>query len=225
MPQKKTTVSSHAIQAPSIDRTSLEEITGDTILVDQAVYRSVQMADCLIVDQKADDLLFEQVVCKQTNFSQTNLTIAQLIDVHFHTCDFAAIDFEKPYIRRVELTDCRLLGASLAHADIQDMVVQKCHSDMLRLSECRLRSVRFDRCSLRKSSFENSDLSGVIFRDCDLTQADLRGTKLKGTDFRGSTLEGVQVGMKELHGAIIDPAQLLQLARLFGVVVRDRSEL
>jgi uncharacterized protein YjbI with pentapeptide repeats len=63
-------------------------------------------------------------------------------------------------------------------------------------------------------------LSGSVFRSCNLTRADLRGAKLQNTDFRTSEVEGMLVGMTDLQGAIVDPAQAMVFARVLGLQIR-----
>jgi hypothetical protein len=41
---------------------------------------------------------------------------------------------------------------------------------------------------------------------------------------RHSRLNGLQVGLRELHGAIIDSTQAIYVASLTGVVIRDDNE-
>ncbi len=51
-------------------------------------------------------------------------------------------------------------------------------------------------------------------------QADLTGAKLRGTDFRGADIEGITVRAEDLRGAVVTPAQAIELARLLGIVIR-----
>lgn len=57
--------------------------------------------------------------------------------------------------------------------------------------------------------------------DCDLTEANFHLAKLDETDFRTSIIDGLQVGVEEMHGAIIAPHQVLQVVGLLGVKVQD----
>jgi uncharacterized protein YjbI with pentapeptide repeats len=64
-------------------------------------------------------------------------------------------------------------------------------------------------------------LEGTIFKGCDLTNADLRNANLQKADLRGSTLDELQVSPKDMQGAIISPAQAIQVVSLLGVSVME----
>jgi uncharacterized protein YjbI with pentapeptide repeats len=89
-------------------------------------------------------------------------------------------------------------------------------------------SVLFEQALLRRMNFTQSCLPKLRLLDvqleaCDLTHADLRGSKLAGADLRGSIINGMQVGAPELKGAIIDPAQAVQVASLLGLNVKEQD--
>jgi uncharacterized protein YjbI with pentapeptide repeats len=58
-----------------------------------------------------------------------------------------------------------------------------------------------------------------VFRSCELARADLHGAKLQNTDFRSSEVVGMVVGMNDLRGAIVDPAQAMIFARVLGLQI------
>lgn len=213
------------VQSPNIEQDALEDLTGQSIgLVDRAEFTAVKFRHCEMAHQDAEDVLFDQVVGTHTDISQVSLQLAQVLDSRFHTCDFANTTFEKAYLRRVQFLGCRLLGVVFQYADVQDVVVHRCQGDMCRFTDSTFKAVRFEHTSLRQASFANSKLAGVVFRHCDLSQADFRGASLRGADLRSSILDGIQVGTRELQGVIIDSGQAVQIARLFGVVVKDEAD-
>ena len=53
-----------------------------------------------------------------------------------------------------------------------------------------------------------------------LVRADLTGAKLKGADLRGADIEGITARAEDVRGAIVTPAQAMELARLLGLVIR-----
>jgi uncharacterized protein YjbI with pentapeptide repeats len=173
---------------------------------------------------QAEDVALEQVAGRRVLLSGTKLAQLQLVDSRLETCDLAAAEWPKSFLRRVELLGCRMVGAKLEHASLEDVVLKDCIVDYGLFWEASFKAARFERCSLREASFAGANLSGVVFAGCDLTRADLRNTKLAGADFRGSTLDGLQVGIKDLQGAIIDPTQAVHLASLLGMTVQPVDE-
>lgn len=219
MPRKRSAVS-QLIEPPQLPKHLLAETLPDQ-LVDQAGYRQCSLNECDFSNQIAADIVFDQVACKRMNLHLAELQLAQVLDVRFDTCDLAGSTWEKAHMRRVEFLGCRILGIKVSNASFEDILVHNCNAELARFWSTTFKATHFEHCSLREASFQDTNLEGVIFRDCDLTKADLRGAKLAGTDFRGSIIDGVQVGLKELQGAIIDPTQVMHIAALVGVIVKE----
>lgn len=221
MPRRQA-ASASGVQPPRLPA-QLAVAPAQDLLGDHASFTRCVLEDCRFDDQAAEDLLLEQVLGRRVSFGQTQLALAQLLDVRLDACDLAGSEWSKPHARRVEWIGCRLIGVRLVEAQIEDLLVRKCNADLARLWSSTCRRVCFDQCTLREASFEGSDLSGAIFRRCDLSKADFRGTKLSRADFRGSTIAGMQVGVKELQGAIVDSAQAIQIAGLLGITVAEEE--
>jgi uncharacterized protein YjbI with pentapeptide repeats len=199
----------------------LPTATPPEALEDGAGFTQCALQDADFAGASAEDVLFDRVVCRGVSLNGAALPLAQVLDTRLDSCDLAGSEWEKAHIRRVELLGCRLVGLRLADASVEDMLFARCNAELARFWTSKLKSVRFEHCVLREASFEGTDLSGAVFRHCDLTRADQRGTKLRGADFRTSNIDGVQVGIEELAGAILDSGQLVHLASLLGIVVKD----
>lgn len=217
MPRKRP-IPAHGVQPPQLPDL-LPPASAPIVLEDQASFSGVTLLDADLSGASASDLLLEQSLCRRVRFAQAELSLAQLVDVQLDTCDFAGATLSKAQLRRVALVSCRLLGTALLDARLDDVLIQRGNGEALRCWNATLRAVRFERCSLRAASFTGSNLAGVVFSDCDLSGADLRDTNLRGADLRGSTIAGLQVGLRELQGAIVSPAQAVELAQLLGLVV------
>jgi uncharacterized protein YjbI with pentapeptide repeats len=72
--------------------------------------------------------------------------------------------------------------------------------------------VLFLRCSLREAEFTGCQLAGSLFSECDLSLAAFGPGGYRGCDLRGNDLSAV-TGAHHLKRAVIDRAQLLQLAQ------------
>lgn len=221
MNRKRSSVA-NSVQSPQLP-SDLPLFTAPLVLADHASYQGITLVDTDVSGASAEDLLLEQLVCRRVRFTQAQLARPDLTDLLLDTCDLAGATFTKAQLRRVELRGCRLLGLALLDATLANVLVLRGNGESLRCWTSRLRAVRFERCVLRAASFVGSDLSGVIFHDCDLSGADLRDTILRGTDLRGSTITGLQVGLRELQGAIVAPAQAVELAAILGLVVRSEE--
>lgn len=213
-----------SIAAPQLPASAAMPTLKDAALEDGASFTQLVLADCDFSGVVAEDVSLDRVLCQRVRFGQVALPLAQLLDVRFDSCDLAGSVWEKTHVRRTELVGCRAIGLTFSNASLDDVRFERCNAEQARFWTSTFRAARFEQCVLREASFAESDLSGVVFRGCDLTNADLRGTKLTGADLRGSTIEGVRIGIKELEGAIIEPAQIVHLAGLLGVTVRDLED-
>ncbi len=116
---------------------------------------------------------------------------------------------------------CRMIGMKVLDSSLEDVLFQKCNGELARFWSTSCKRIRFEQCVLREASFVDSNLTSVVFRDCDLSNADLRGAKLNGTDFRGSNISGVQVSVEALRGTVMDVAQVVQLASLLDITIKE----
>jgi uncharacterized protein YjbI with pentapeptide repeats len=221
MPRKRTPTT-RAVQPPQLPN-ALSPTSKPVILTDEAQLAGVTLLDTDLSGSIASDPTIEQVLCRRVRFTQAELERPQLSDVQFDTCDFAGATLTNAHLRRVTLVGCRLLSAALLDAQLDDVLVQRSNGEARRCWNSSLRAVRFERCSLRAASFAGTDLSGGVFHTCDLSSADFRDAKLHGADLRGSTITGLQIGLRELQGAIVSPAQAVELAQTLELIVRSEE--
>ncbi len=141
-------------------------------------------------------------------------------DVRLVGCDLANVKAHRINLVRVELVDCRLTGFAARAAEWQDVLVRNGDGRFAQLLGGVFRRCEFDGGDWQEADFREADLSGAVLRGCQLGRADLRQARLRGTDFRKSELEEMLVGVGDLDGAIVDPAQAMVLARLMGLQIR-----
>jgi uncharacterized protein YjbI with pentapeptide repeats len=112
----------------------------------------------------------------------------------------------------VRFTNCKLLGAQFADLTLEHVVFANCKLDYATVERLKAAGpVIFSTCSLVEAQFEACDLSGIALDGCSMHLTEfVRGT-YRGCDLRGNDLASVR-GVANLHGAVIDRAQALQLA-------------
>lgn len=201
----------------------VDALPGNT-LADEQLYTHLILSRPDFADQSASDLGWEHVHLKHGRLGGTRWQRPQLLDVRADVCDLAAAEWHKARLNRVALQGCRLLGWKLAESTLDNVLFADCAADLAAFWSSRFRATRFERCVLTEASFEGAQLDGVIFRDCDLQRANFEGARLHGADFRGSNLAGMVVGINELQGAMIEPAQALHLASLLGLIVKPLDD-
>jgi uncharacterized protein YjbI with pentapeptide repeats len=53
-----------------------------------------------------------------------------------------------------------------------------------------------------------------------LNRADFTGSRLRKADLRAAEIDGIIVRAEDVAGAIVTPAQAMELSRLLGLVVK-----
>jgi uncharacterized protein YjbI with pentapeptide repeats len=82
----------------------------------------------------------------------------------------------------------------------------------------------FENCVLVEPDFGGARLERVEFTDCVLKRADLSGVTLTDVDLRQAAELDIARGVERLAGAVISPAQLLDLAPVLAAEMGLRVE-
>jgi uncharacterized protein YjbI with pentapeptide repeats len=168
---------------------------------------------------RIDAFRVEGSVLERVHLSDGHFGSAVWKDVRLVGCDLANIRAHRITLVRVEFVDCRLTGFRANALDWQDVLIRNGDARYVQFQGGKFRACEFDGCNLQDADLQAADLSGSVFRSCELARADLRGAKLRNTDFRTSEVDGMLVGMSDLNGAIVDPAQAMILARVLGLQI------
>lgn len=83
------------------------------------------------------------------------------------------------------------------------------------ISDCYIEEQRAE-----KVIFE-SKFSKIGFSNIDMKRIQMVGVELKGMDLRTCNMEGIGVRIEDLNGAIVSNMQVIELAGLLGVVIKE----
>lgn len=153
----------------------------------------------------------------------TNCTMTQFYfaDIIFDQCDLAGTALSDSTFHRVIFKNCRLTGADFNDSIFEDCIFSNCQCEMGNFSGGKIRFTQFDTCQLARSSFESCQFKNISFKNCNLRSAELLHTRLKGIDLTSNAIEGIRIsGKQELNGAIVSPAQAVDLAKLLGLTIQ-----
>ena len=186
--------------------------------------RSVELQESRLQDLertglKLDALRIDGSVLERVQLAGGQFGTVVWKDVRLVACDLANIRAHRISLVRVELVDCRLTGFRATALDWHDVLIQNGDARYAQLQSGKFRACEFESCNFQDADFRGADLTGSIFRSCNLARADLQRAKLQNTDFRKSEVEGMVVGMTDLQGAIVDPAQAMVLAQVLGLQI------
>ncbi|MGH8837195.1 MAG: pentapeptide repeat-containing protein [Actinomycetes bacterium] len=170
---------------------------------------------CAFGDADLLELVTEQVVFEECDFSGVRLNASDHVSTAFLHCRFL----------RTSLFAARLAGCKLVGSVFEGPCV---------LKPLRVEGGDWSYVSLRGQDLSGLDLTGVRLHGADLSMADLRGTGLRrcdlgyarfdeavtaGLDLREADVEAVDLRNLDLAGVRLDLAQAVQLVGSYGAIV------
>jgi uncharacterized protein YjbI with pentapeptide repeats len=182
---------------------------------DDTTFTELDLSNQKIAALKGSNLLFDRV-----SFANCEIATTRLSDVRFTHCDLSNAQLRSFEATRVEFIDCRLVGLNALACRWQDVLLQHCDARFAQLSEGRIRRSEITNSQLREAALTRVDLEGTRFHESVLSHAELTGTKLAGIDLRTTDIEAILLHLEDLRGAIVSPAQAMDLARLLEVIIR-----
>jgi uncharacterized protein YjbI with pentapeptide repeats len=149
-----------------------------------------------------------------------------LTDVEAVEVDTSNADLTGARLERVLFTGGRMTGVQLAESDLRDVVFRGCKLDLANLRFARLERVTFEDCVLDEADLGGATVADCRFAGCRIRRVAFDHARLLRADFRGSELVPSGDALA-LRGAIVDPVQLIDLARPLaesaGIIVEDTS--
>jgi len=175
---------------------------------------------CALAGARGDHVRFDAVRLAGGVLRESKVTQLSWLDVFCERCDFSMIEWPEARWTRVEFRDCRLTGAKVEEAELDEVRFVECQLDYVSFAGARLRRVAFERCRLNEAAFTSADLSGAMFAECHFDGVDWSGAKLHGADVSTSTLREVRAAPADVRGLVVNREQAAALAQLFGLVIR-----
>ncbi|WP_240979541.1 pentapeptide repeat-containing protein [Streptomyces sp. HNM0574] len=141
---------------------------------------------------------------------------ARLIDTVAEGVWGVGTDLGGAGLRDVELGDVRMGGVQLHGGQLDRVLVRGGKIDFLNLRQAALKDVVFEGCVLVEPDFAGAVLERVAFPGCVLRGVDFTQATLTDVDLRDVAELDISAGAGRLSGAVIRPAQLMDLAPVFA---------
>jgi uncharacterized protein YjbI with pentapeptide repeats len=210
-------------QAPDFASDQLKSIAVDGLAAGFEL-EDVRIFSAVLVNANAGSGRVTRAHLKDVDFGESKLRAIKLVDVDGERIDAANGDWGGAQLRRTQFSDARLTGLSFAEARIEEVSFKGCKLDYANFRHSTIAQVSFEDCVLTGADFQGASIDATLFSHCQLAEADFSKAELSLVDLRGSelALAGSVLG---LRGAIIDPLQLMELARSLaqelGINVED----
>ncbi|MFG3550287.1 pentapeptide repeat-containing protein [Streptomyces sp. NPDC047725] len=175
-------------------------------------YDGLEFRQADLAGQDGAGARFMDCALTECALDETSLRRARLLDSVLTGVRGVGTDLSEATLRDVELVDARLGGTQVHGAVLERVLVRGGKIDYLNLRRARLKDVVFEGCVLVEPDFGGARLERVAFVDCALKGADLSAATLTDVDLRGAAPLELARWVDRLAGAVISPAQLLDLA-------------
>ncbi|MDG9718650.1 pentapeptide repeat-containing protein [Streptomyces sp. DH24] len=187
-------------------------------------YDGLEFGEADLAGQDGAGARFMDCALTGCALDETRLPRARFLDSRLTGVRGVGTDLAEATLRDVELVDARLGGTQAHGAVLERVVVRGGKLDFLNLRTARLKDVVFESCVLIEPDFGGARLERVEFVDCALKGADLHAATLTDVDLRGVASLEIARGVDRLAGAVISPAQLIDLAGELAVTLGIRVE-
>jgi uncharacterized protein YjbI with pentapeptide repeats len=208
---------------PEVRLPSLEAYDGFALEPD-GDYDGLEFRELDFVGQDGGGARFMDCALTGCALDETRLHHARVLDSVLTGIRGVGTDLAESTLRDVELVDARLGGVQLHGAVLERVLVRGGKIDYLNLRKARLKDVVFEGCVLVEPDFGGARLERVEFVDCVLKGADLTAATLTDVDLRSAAEFTIARGVDRLAGAVISPAQLLDLAPVLAAQMGVRVD-
>lgn len=196
----------------------LREVRGDQLLAGELL-EEIRIANFDASGRKIHSLQAVFAVLEGVSFAGSEIASARFRDVRFVNCDFSNASLRGSQAHRVEFIDCRLTGLKAIEAEWQNVLLENCEARYAQFTDARLRVSECNGGAFAEADFRGCNLEESSFDQVSLIHADFTGSRLWNTCLRGADIDGLIVNAEDVRGAIVSPAQAMELARLLGLVV------
>jgi uncharacterized protein YjbI with pentapeptide repeats len=122
---------------------------------------------------------------------------------HFEGAIFQGAD-----LRKINLENAYLQGASLLQAKLQGAQLYNARLQGADLNQAKLQGASLDNAQLQGAKMDGVYLQGAWALKADLMGASLSGAQLQGTVLNHAQLQGTKLNHAQLQGTVLDAAQL-----------------
>ncbi|WP_100445326.1 pentapeptide repeat-containing protein [Glycomyces xiaoerkulensis] len=207
--QFRTIDDDRSMRRPAIETESLARLDDD---LDHDFEYGERLLDGIDWSGGVGDGILEESVVNDADLSGAVLSPFAIVDTVIGRSEISNGRWERVTARRLEITDCRLVGWQAQFSLVTDLYIADCRTDFAGISIGTAKGpIVFERCRFASASFLG-DLSRAIFIDCTFRDADFsRVSDARGCDLRRSDLAGVN-GLLSLSGALITAEQAVDIS-------------
>jgi uncharacterized protein YjbI with pentapeptide repeats len=201
--------------APDVVEEEIQDWT-DAALDDSFLIEDARVC-AELPDLRAADGAVLRSLLVDVSLAGSRLRSLTLTDVIARDCNLSNVDLTGARLNRVVFERCRMTGATFSEVAAQEVAFRACALDLATFRAARMFHVEFVDCRLVDADFHAAEIRFSSLTGCSLERAELEQTRLASVDLRGD--------LRALRGATIDSVQLaglsIQFATQLGITVSD----
>ena len=199
---------------------------------DAALEAGAELEDMTLADVDAsgttlDDLRLDRCHLRGVALTGAGARAPRWRDVRLDGCELSGLRAPHAQLHRVVIGHGRGMGIVLADATAAHLRVVECRLDGANLRSAQLEQCVFERCSLVDVDLSGAELHDVAFVGCDLTRAEFHQTRCERVLIEHCRADEVR-GVAHLRGATVTRDAVLPLAMSafadLGITVVDNDD-
>lgn len=158
------------------------------------------------------------------SFDHCNFEKASFVDVIFQVCDLSNSQFKGAYFERCQFNHCKGVGIDMSKALFKHVSFEQSNLQYAYFEFAKLNDVEFNQVNLTEVSFSEAQFKNFSAHQSKFINNNFFKTMLDKIDFSDNDFVNPIVSSNpvELKGVILNSIQAVDLASLFGIVIKDR---
>lgn len=192
-------------------------------------------------EERLQDVLFENLVEEQIDFSRIETATTKFVnckfyecsferaewkDVVFQSCDLSGCDFSNGYFERVEFQSCKGVGTKFADSIFKQVSIVDCYLDYSNFDHSKFENMKVEQTQLKSANLAQCKCKNIYWNSVELTNTSFFHTPLRGIDLRRCQIAGLVLSdqNEELKGVVVDIYQAAELSKRLGLVIKGDEQ-
>lgn len=167
------------------------------------------------------NLSFNRVIFVDCSFRGGDFSHVSFIDGIVWNSDLSNGVFAESFWASSCLCESKGIGADFSASRMRNVRFAGCNLQYGNFTKCRLPGIRIGNSDFSEAVFSETELGGAILDEVKLNRATFVKTSLGGINLTRCAIDNLRFSdhAPELRGAIVNPVQAAELAKLLGVVI------
>lgn len=198
----------------------MEQLTTFSAIAESDIICEMRVSD-LVCEEEWVNKEFQACCFDHVDFSNAVFDCVNFINVIFRDCDLSNVNLTNASIHRVTFENCKLLGSDFSGSSIKNVTIMNSQAKFANFSFALIDGFEVVDTNLEEASLNEIKWKHVAITNCVLKRCEFLHTPLKGIDLSTCSVAGIKIDQFSFQGVIISQSQAASLIQLFGAVIKD----